>query len=291
MKLTIALLIITAFALYFSYQRVPPTRHTTPLEAPSSNVPLQTLQPDSNSQTPAFPSHKLQQQQDSIHLQLALEDALKVARPVLQSANFTTSYFVTTPDSAEKVYIEISIGPLLHNDQQCLLLRRSYTRTDDTYLDLYAIDEEKLKPLLYHLQNDMSYQSDTIFDVNGDQQADFVIFWYPTAGNWRRDIRTVYLNNTAQQTFSTAYTFVNPKFDPTTGIIRGIEYGNPESSGFYKYQWKGFVLDTIAYLYPHPIQKGKYIQVPNEGYIEHLDQGLLLDSLPAEYKIVHDFGY
>lgn len=275
MKLTFFLFLVTALVLIYSYQQEPIEKSI--ITQDNSNIfPLDV------DTTLLSPTQRKQNSEDSI-LRLSLEHAFGIAKPSIRtSENFYSYYTYQTPDSLEKIDIEIVVGKLMNDQQTYFLLRRFHFESEKFYLDLYKTQEDTHKVLLSHQQDIVSYQQDTIFDVNGDQQNDLVIYWYPTAGSWAREVCIVYLNNNSH--FSGGYTFTNSVFSPVEGIIRGREYGDPKGAGFFKYQWNNLQLDTLEYVYPHLAQKGKYIRVPQKGYLQNIDKGVLLDSLPAEYN-------
>ena len=79
---------------------------------------------------------------------------------------------------------------------------------------------------------------------------------------------------------------MNPVFAPVEGIIRGRAYGDPADAVFYKYQWNGLELDTLEYIYPHPGKAGKYFRTTQEKNPLQADNGVVLDSLPSEYRAI-----
>lgn len=284
MKLTILLFILTAFVLFYSYQYAPNTpreRQTVPQDTSSSFMVIDTTE----EAIPFWEEEDNALVLDSLYLQRALEQGVEMASPSFGAASYNNTFTYQASDSTEEVYVEMLVGQLLQDEQQYFLLRRFYSGTDNAHLDLYKIQADTLSQLvLSHVQEDMTYMKDTFFDINGDQQLDFAVHWYPSAGSWHRDVYTIYLRTMQNSTFTKSYTFMNPHFFPTEGIVRGKEYGDPSTEPFYKYQWQGTTLDTVEYVYPHLTQKGKYIRLPKEGYLENLDEGILVDSLPEEYK-------
>lgn len=284
MKVTILLFILTAFVLFYSYQYAP----TTPREQqnPQQDTSSSFMAVDTTGEEIAFWEEEDNALVlDSLYLQKALEQALDIASPSFGAASFNSTFTYQASDSTEEVYVEIVMGQLLQDGQQYFLLRRFYSGTESMHLNLYKIQKDTLSlPVLTHVQEGMTYNRDTIFDVNGDQKLDFVIHWHPTAGSWPREIYTIYLNIPQEGAFVGEYTVQNPQFAPTEGIIRGQGYGDPNKEPFYKYQWQGTNLDTLEYVYPHLTEKGKYIRVPKKGYLENLDQGVVVDSLPKEYE-------
>lgn len=290
MKLTILLFIITAGLLFYTYWQAPAPylegQKTEQINATVSPTVEEAARQDS--MQPFWEENTRQKmlgvQQDSLYLDFALQNAFQVAQPHLQEENFVTSYELETLDSLEEFYMELSIGQLLGNGQQYLLVRRFYAGTDDVHLSLYQVKGEASIEVLTHVQQDMTYMRDTFFDVNGDQHLDFVINWYPSAGSWSRDVYTLYLNKAEEEGFSEAFTFMNPSFAPQEGLVRGVEYGDPADSGFYKYQWNGLKIDTLEYIYPHPEQAGKYLKTKQNEHAVNKTKGVLLDSLPVEYS-------
>ncbi|MGH1337441.1 MAG: hypothetical protein ACRBFS_15060 [Aureispira sp.] len=284
MKLTILLFIITVLLLVFSYQQVPQQGMEGQPTVSSQQTPSII---DSNaivSDTIAWGLLSSDSEIDSINLALALNDAFRVASPSFKAERFTSAYTFSPTDTSEEIDIEITVGKLLGTPQTYFLLRRWYSGTEEVYLDFYHIQADSSQLLLHHQQDLITYQKDTILDVNGDQQQDFVVHWYPSAGSWSREVYTVYLNTTNNTSFAGPYTFMNPTFSPTEGLIRGRAYGDPADAGFYKYQWNGLQVDTLEYLYPHPGQVGKYFRTNQETAPLQADNGTILDSLPLEYR-------
>jgi hypothetical protein len=129
----------------------------------------------------------------------------------------------------------------------------------------------------------MTYISDTLMDVDGDNYKDFLVHWYPSAGCCLADIYNVYLYQQQTGGFTKDYEFINPTFSPHEKVIRGLEYGHPGEAGLYKYKWNGFGVDTIEFIYPDFGQKRKFIRVTKSNYRPGKKERTVLNSLPKEY--------
>ncbi len=87
------------------------------------------------------------------------------------------------------------------------------------FVDVFLLKESKFQLVCNSLVDGMSYLYDTIKDVDGDHQKDFLIHWYPSSGCCRRDIYDVYLYQKAKGNFTSGYEFINPTFSPSEKII------------------------------------------------------------------------
>lgn len=226
---------------------------------------------------------------DSLRLDIALKDALKVAKADFKTDNFKKEYEIQPDDSSYIIKIEIVIGRLFKDNQKYFLLRRHVPWA--TYLDLYKVQDDKAEKLIEREQGGMTYIRDTIFDANGDGYKDFLVHWYPSSGCCRRDVYNVYLNQPDKGNFTNDYEFINPTFSANEKIIRGVEYGHPGEVGLYKYKWNGLQVDTIEFIYPDANNKGQFIKTKKGAYRPTEKEGVILKTVPKEYQKIESYEW
>ena len=226
---------------------------------------------------------------DSLRLDNVMKDVMKLAKANMQTDHFFKQYETQPDDSSYVVTVNLTIGHLFSNRQRHLLIRRQVPWCE--YLDLYLIKDNNLKTVIFREQGSLTYINDTIRDVNGDGFKDFLVHWYPSSGCCRRDVYSVYLNQSDKGTFTSDYKFINPTFSPNEKIIRGVEYGHPGEVGLYKYKWNGLQVDTIEFIYPYVNPKGKFIKTKKGFYRPTLKDGEILNSVPDEYQKIESYEW
>lgn len=225
---------------------------------------------------------------DTLRFNRAFQDAWKKAELNLDFPHFSEEYDFYPDDSSYAIKIEILIGNLFTDSEKYFLLRRRVPWA--TYLNLYQIRNGKAFKILERKQSEMSYRSDTIFDVNGDQINDFVVHWHPVSGCCRRNIYSVYLKK-EDRSFSTAYRFINPTFSPEEHIIRGISYGHPGEAGLYKFKWNGLAVDSLEFIYRNTSRKDQFIKTSKAKYKPTASEGELLKEIPEEYLQIESIDW
>lgn len=226
---------------------------------------------------------------DSLRLNLALEDAFKISKDVFQNNDFIKEYEFHPDDSSYTINIEIIIGHLFSDNQKHFLLHRHTPWV--SYINLYQVEKNELREVLYREQGEMTYIGDTIRDVNGDGFKDFLVHWYPSSGCCRRDVYNVYLNQSNKGMFTKDYKFINPTFSPEEKIIRGVEYGHPGEVGLYKYRWNGLQIDTLEFIYPNVNHEGLFIKTKREKYRPSEKDGIVLKNVPKEYRYIESYEW
>ena len=84
---------------------------------------------------------------------------------------------------------------------------------------------------------------------------------------------------------------MNPTFFPKEKIIRGVKYGHPGEVGLYKYKWDHLQVDTIEFIYPYLKEDGKFIKTKTQQYRPTKEDGIVLNSLPKEYKSIESIEW
>lgn len=257
-----------------------------------------TKQPDTQSKTDstALSTEKVNAAQiaagirsDSLLLVETFADALKKIRTLSVKDVFTRNYNFQSQDSSETVKIEMLGGKILGGNQKYVLLRRHFLGI--TYLNVYKIRGKYLQNMIERELNEMTYLRDQIKDVNGDGLKDFLIWWYPASGCCRRNVCNVYLWNPATGKFTGEIEFINPTFSSREKTIRGVGYGHSGEVGLYKYRWNRFEVDTVAFIYPDPNQKGQFIKTNKPMYKPTASDGEVLKSVPKEYQSIDDYDW
>lgn len=192
------------------------------------------------------------------------------------------------PVNNDEINSELVFGNLFSPKSKHLLMRR-YTDLE-CIIDVFIKENDTLKHLLTHTQDDLTFIGDTIFDVNGDNLKDFVVQWYPSSGCCRRNIQTVYLFQTTED-FSEQFEFVNATFSPQEGIIRGVQYGHPHETGLYKFKWNGAEIDSIEFIYHDLKNKKGYIRTKKSTFGNENLEGELLKTLPKEYLNIQEIDW
>lgn len=224
--------------------------------------------------------------EDSIMLDKALRMALDTTKLKINLVNYYTEYEQKISGRL-LVTTNITIGNLFSNINRHIIIRR--IAPWGVYINLYIIKNNEFIPLLYREQLGMTYSGDTIIDVNGDKNKDFIVFWSPNSGCCHAEFSNVYLNKGDDSAFSKDYEFINPTFSPNEKIIRGVEYGYPEEVGLYKFKWNGFQVDTIEYIYHDQKNKGQFIKTKNSYKNPHPKDGETLKTVPEEYTNIESY--
>jgi hypothetical protein len=229
---------------------------------------------------------------DSLHLDIALNHAFKIAQREFKNENFKKEYEIQPDDSSFIIKVEILIGSLFKDNQKYFLLRRHVPWA--TFLDLYKIQDDKTEKLIYREQGSMTYVNDTIRDINGDGLNDFVVNWYGSSGCCLKAFSNVYLLRQDKKSFSENFEFINPTFSPKEKIIRGVCYGHPGETEMYKYKWNGEKVDTLEYVSYERNEKGKtgkIIITTGRPYGDKFKTLKVLNSVPKEYERIEGFDW
>ena len=227
---------------------------------------------------------------DSLRLNKVLEDALKVANKNIGKNKFKKTYEVS-PDSIP-VNVQLNLDYHFTKENPHLIIRR--TEPGAIYIDIYAKDDNEFKKVVSHEQWSMTYVDDTIRDINGDGQNDFVVNWYGSTGCCLKAFSNVYLLRNDKKVFSENFEFINPTFSPKEQIIRGVCYGHPGQTEIYKYKWNKEKVDTLEYVSFERNEKGKtgkILVTTYRPYLGNFKTLKLLNSVPVEYKKIKGYDW
>ena len=224
----------------------------------------------------------------SLNQERALEKALNLAQQNINSPNFIET-FETKIKGFANISTSIEIGHLFSSEQRHIIIRRKSEM--DVFLNIYSISKEKPMLALFYEQGGLEYVSDTIQDVNGDQQPDFLINWYGSIGCCLKNFYDVYLLEKNANKFSKGYEFINPTFSAKEKMVRGVGYGHPGATYLYKFHWDGFNIDTLEYIFPDEKRKGQYLKSATEPYDADDVQEIRLKSVPIEYKGIYGYDW
>lgn len=229
---------------------------------------------------------------DSLRFEQVLKDALKVARQNCKSTNFYKAYeqFVDSSFSSD---VDITIGHLFSKSKKHAIIRRRVPWA--VYVNVYQISGDEFTSVINHEQRNMTYTDDTIRDINGDGQKDFIVNWYGDSGCCLKGFSNVYLYRGHTGSFTYDYQFINPTFSPDEHIIRGVCYGHPGETEMYKYKWNGEQVDTIAYIFFEKdttgTKTGKFIESNRRPSAKVLANKKRLNAVPEEYISIEGFDW
>ncbi len=219
---------------------------------------------------------------DSLKLSKILDSALKYAWQFRSKEFFKHDFKAYPDDTSFVVTVQIIYGYLFSKGKKHLLIRQEVPWA--TYCNVYLFQDEQFKAVIKREQGGMTYIGDTATDVNGDNNKDFVVHWYPSSGCCLAEMYNVYLYQSQEGNFTHDYQFINPTFFPKEKIIIGLEYGHPGETGLYKYKWNGFQIDTIEFIYPCYDQKNKFVKTTHQEYRPTENEGVILNRLPKDYR-------
>jgi hypothetical protein len=226
---------------------------------------------------------------DSLRFSKVLTRALQYAEKNKGKSSFTHAFDMFPDDTSYEVKGELIFGNLFAPDRKHLLVRRIVSW--GAICNVFLLEYDKFQNLIELERLDIPYVGDTIKDVNGDSFMDFLVHSYPSAGCCRRDTYTAFLYEPETGRFTGNYTFINPTFFPDEKIIRGVMYGHPGEVGLYKYKWNGPRVDTIEFIYPYIMEKGKFIKTTSRKNYPTEKDGLILKTLPDEYQKIESIEY
>ena len=229
---------------------------------------------------------------DSLRLDKILKKALGIGKSNINKTNFSMD-FQTIDTVNGDVETNVTIGNLFSKVQKHLLIKRH--AVGYIFINVFKINKEDIKPVLYHKQWNIEYVNDTIQDINGDGYFDFVVNTYGSTGCCLKAFSNVYLLQSNRGTFTNGFEFINPTFSPKEKIIRGVCYGHPGETEMYKFKWNGENVDTIEYVYYERNAKGKKTgniiysnRRPNDDNVTILKRSR---SVAAEYTRIDGYDW
>ena len=226
---------------------------------------------------------------DSLNLDRVLSDALRIAEQNIGKNKFQKNY-----KTSSNIEVELDLDNHFTKDYPHLIIRRHADDTDDLYIDIYSKVDSKFEKVVSHQEWKLTYQNDTIQDINGDGLKDFVLNWYGANGCCLKAFSDIYLLRHDKKSFSKSIEFINPTFSPNEKIIRGIEYGHPGYTSLYKYKWDGEAVDTLEYVYYETDKEdkktGKITISKNRAGAKNKDIKKL-KSVPSEYKNIQNYDW
>lgn len=216
-----------------------------------------------------------------------LREALQLAKGNIGST-WSKKGLRAAGDSIDReVHWQAEMGNFFASDKQHLIIHQHLTSQKEEYINVYEIQGDSFVSVIYHLQDNMSYVSDTITDVNGDGVDDLVINWWLNANCCPSNMSTAYLYQPTKSDFTVGYEFINPTFIADEKSIFGMTYGHEGETDLYHYEWTPSLgIDTIDYL---SINQADTI---NNTYLLKKDaQEFILDSIPFKYQAVDTINY
>lgn len=216
----------------------------------------------------------------------ALQTALHIAGQH-QSADFyqQTVAIASESEGDSVIVTDVAYGHLLSPDKKHLFIRSHVW--GGALLDWFVLQNDTLKNVCHFEMPGSSYGDDTLRDVNGDGNADFLVHRHPISGCCMRDLSSTFLYLPETGGFSDEYEFINALFLPEEKLIRGLNYGHIEEVSAYTYRWNGLQLDTVEYIYPWKGHWGKFIRTSNQVYGDpNPNDGEVLYAFPEAYRKV-----
>lgn len=225
---------------------------------------------------------------DSIRLSSVLDKALMIASRNTDLKSFTLE-FDSDLDSTFKVTTTMKMDTLFSDKHKHLIIHRSSPYQIN--IDVYTERNNKFEKVITHEESNLTYVNDTIQDVNGDGQKDFLVDWYGNNGCCLKNHYEVFLIKTDNETFTPSYKFINPTFSAKEKVIRGVRYGHPGETELYKYKWNALKVDTVEYIYPDIRRKGHYLKSDRLPYISKGVTETKLKDVPVEYKNIYGYDW
>lgn len=233
-----------------------------------------------------------EERHDSLELLRTLRYAQEFSRQKIESGvgPFTTELKLPERGSRLQTKVLLTYGQLFAKGARHLMVK--IMGSSGIYVYVFAFRKTDFVSLLSHSESSMTYMNDTTQDVNGDGVKDLIVQWYPSAGCCLRNICDVYLYQPDRDSFKSQYSFINPTFSASEGVVRGVGYGQPGDVELYKYKWNGLQLDTIEFIYHN-----------NEDTLNHSfcrtnkrmhEANVVkqkLKAVPAEYRSITDFDW
>ncbi|MCW3073858.1 MAG: hypothetical protein JWP69_927 [Flaviaesturariibacter sp.] len=283
-KIIIGVLILVAFCILCCQQpvRKKEVNHTS--DNIKNNGSRNSIFRDSNIEEDSYSFEYQGRQVDSI-----LKKALVLADQNKTKASFQKGYEEITKDGIVQVNVDMVYGHLFNQNVKHLLIRGHSGL--GTNLSIYLLKFNSFIPVLDTVIEGHDYIKDTIRDVNGDRQKDFLV--HTSSGCCRRNVYNVYLYQPSSKGFASNYFFMNPTFYPAEKVIRGVEYGHSGEAPLYKYKWNEFKVDTIEYIYPNmeDTRDQTYYKTIRFRYTRPNIRKVILKKIPKEYLNVDDFDW
>ncbi|QHI37657.1 hypothetical protein IMCC3317_30380 [Kordia antarctica] len=239
-------------------------------------------------------SQQLEEQKNAYSMRMynILNRAILKANPHLKKERYETHY-EEFEDSLSTVTIRISIGHLFSEKERHLLIARS--DMGEIYHNIYVIKKNDIETVLENKHWKITYISDTIQDINGDNLKDFVINGYGSSGCCLKAFSEVFILKKDNRSFSDRYHFINPTFSPKEHLIKGICYGHLGETEMYKYKWNEEAIDTIEFI---SFQKnklgektGNIIRSNKRFWIEKGKKDIIVTKIPKEYREIYGFDW
>jgi hypothetical protein len=227
----------------------------------------------------------------------ALDSAKSIGLHHIGRENF--NYSMETPcDSIHTIKSKLTLGSFF-GPRKYMILRRSspvlHGREQPTHvIDIfyYSSYDNTFKGIKAFGESLENFVSDTVQDVNGDGRMEFVANYISTMQDlkFRYSIVTLFENDTTCLTGSTS--FPNPSFSAKEKVVRGVLAGKAGQTEIYKYQWNGFEVDTVEYIY-HDSEPGRFIKSPFLPFDKRNTVNVMekLNTIPAEYQNLPELNW
>lgn len=178
----------------------------------------------------------------------------------LKSEKIIRELLKTQKEMIHNDTITFTKGRLFQSNLQHKLIR--YSNEGLTIIKVYSEKNNFKEPIFNYNILSINYISDSIFDINGDNDKDISIHWYPSSGCCLADIFDCYFYNKSTDSFSIKNKILNPTFYPKDSLVYSMDYKHPGETIFIKIKWEAFTQDTIN-TYSWNNKKQEYVIITN----------------------------
>jgi hypothetical protein len=191
--------------------------------------------------------------EDSLYKIKTLAVALSYAEKNKDKDSFTYNSQKLLFDSSK---LSMEYGRLFGGKFKHLIVRLPPMVLDTSYLysdllseavvvSVYVLKDNSFKLIFKETSSRQEYIGDTIEDLNGDGDKDFIYQTYGTNGCCPRENDYIGLYKSDSGTFK-EFELFDPVYIPKARIAYTMTYGHPEEIAIYKCKWNRYELDTIG---------------------------------------------
>ncbi len=229
---------------------------------------------------------------DSVVSKIALDKALSFANKRNGDNDFKYAFSESGGDTTFSVKVELDFANHFSSRQKHLIVKRN--SADLVNFDIYAFRNGGFEKVASHEESTMTFENDTIRDINGDGLKDFVVNWYGSNGCCLKAYSDVYILKDDALSFYEPINFVNPTFYPEEKLVRGVCYGQPGMTPVYKQKWVGEKVEDVEYVFFELDKKyektGRIVRADNPD-VKRATKVEYLKKVPKEYEAIFGFDW